>query len=111
MDVSDRSGNLQAAPEVFIGLGPPSLVGADHPEVMVGDGTAMIVATSLEGEERLLVMGQRLVVSALDVGENAEILFDAPPEGWVGATQLEGSIEPFPGGADRAALELEARQS
>ena len=56
MDVSDPLGDLEALPEVAVGVVPQLAVGADHAEVMIGDGAAPVISGALESLQRSLVV-------------------------------------------------------
>ena len=107
MDVTDGLRQLEAADEVPVGVLPQLPIRAHHAKVVVGDGASAVVADGLEGEERLLIVGQGLGQRALNVGEDAEVLLDAAAELGAPATQRQRLVEPLPRGVDGPALEVE----
>src|SRR5947208_3306048 len=72
--VAHALGEGAALPEIAVRGFEPAPVGAHHPEIVVGDGTAMLVPAVAVRRERALVAGQRLVQLSLDVGDDAEVL-------------------------------------
>ena len=110
MHVADRLGDFAALPEIAVGRGPFAAVGVDHPQVVIGDGTAVLVAGAVVGLERAAVVHQRFFVAALDRRENAEVLLDAGAEGGAAGAELERAAEGVARQLDVPRLEIEARE-
>ena len=110
MDIPDCLGNVEALAEIPVGVVPQLAVRAHHAEIVVGDGASAVIADALEGHERLAIVRQRFGQGTLDVGQDPEILFGAPPELGAGYAQLERLVKLLPRLRDEAGLEVEARK-
>ena len=110
VNVADGRGQIEAALKVAVGVLPQRAVGAHHPQVVVGDCPALLIAGSLERLERAAVVAQRPLVISLDVGQDAEILLDPPPNGGIAPAELERLEVAGPRLVDGPALEGEPRE-
>ena len=107
MYVADPLRYLKTLLEVSVGVVPQFTVGADHAQVVEGNGAAPLVAAALERGQGALVVTQCLGQTALDVRQNPEILFRASPQLRTGTTELQRLVEALPGSLDLSALEVE----
>ena len=110
MDIPDCLGDVEALAEILVGVVPQLAVRTHHAEIVVGDSASAVITDALEGHERLAIVRQRFGQRTLDVGQDPEVLFGAPPELGAGYAQLERLVKLLSRLRDEASLEVEARK-
>ena len=88
--VAHPLGEGAALPEVAVGRAQPSAVRTHHPQVVVGERAAVLVAAVPIRVERALVPRDRFVQLTLNVREDAQILLHAGAQLPTRSAELEG---------------------
>ncbi len=108
--IVDQLCKVEALAEVAVSVVPPLQIRADHPEVVIGDGRAAVVAETPTGFQRAGIVCRRPVEIALDVRKHAQVLLDPAANEVVLSAQLERPGVRAPSRLQLAALQLEPGQ-
>ncbi len=95
VDVARRLRDLETRAIVLLRIIPQTLVGAEHPEIVVRDGAPALIAALTERLERATVVIHRRREISMDVRHDSEILLDSPHELLALRAELEGATQTF----------------